>query len=148
MSKNPFIPFFDVFVSGLKKSFFVEMTDIQAKSLPYSLKRMDILGAAQTGSGKTLAFLIPVLEMLYRIKWGPQDGLGALIISPTRELVSVPCTALELFIHLLIGSANLRSPSFYRRISLLLSGSHNRRKKPQRRKGPPEPHEHSRRHTW
>ena len=66
------------------------MTDIQAKSLPYSLKRMDVLGAAQTGSGKTLAFLIPVLEMLYRVKWGPQDGLGALIISPTRELVCGP----------------------------------------------------------
>jgi len=81
---------FDVIAPGLKKSFFVEMTDIQAKSLPYSLKYMDVLGAAQTGSGKTLAFLIPVLEMLYRVKWGPQDGLGALIISPTRELVCVP----------------------------------------------------------
>lgn len=66
------------------------MTDIQAKSLPVSLKGKDVLGAARTGSGKTLAFLIPVLEVLYRQKWGPQDGLGALIISPTRELVSQP----------------------------------------------------------
>lgn len=72
---------------GLKKAFFVEMTDVQAKSLPLSLKGNDILGAARTGSGKTLCFLIPVLEILYRRKWGPQDGLGALIISPTRELV-------------------------------------------------------------
>ena len=64
------------------------MTDIQAKSLPISLKSKDVLGAARTGSGKTLAFLVPVLEMLHRQKWGPQDGLGALIISPTRELVS------------------------------------------------------------
>ena len=63
------------------------MTDIQAKSLPVSLKGKDVLGAARTGSGKTLAFLIPVLEILYRRKWGPADGLGALIISPTRELV-------------------------------------------------------------
>lgn len=46
----------------------------------------DVLGAARTGSGKTLAFLIPVLEMLYRAKWGHVDGLGALVISPTREL--------------------------------------------------------------
>jgi ATP-dependent RNA helicase DDX10/DBP4 len=52
------------------------------------LKGKDILGAARTGSGKTLCFLIPVLEILYRRKWGPQDGLGALVISPTRELVS------------------------------------------------------------
>ena len=72
---------------GLKKAFFVETTDVQAKSLPFSLKGKDILGAARTGSGKTLCFLIPVLEILYRRKWGPQDGLGALIISPTRELV-------------------------------------------------------------
>jgi len=75
--------------AGLKKAFFVEMTDIQEKSLPMSLKGNDILGAARTGSGKTLAFLIPVLEILHRRKWGPQDGLGALIISPTRELVRV-----------------------------------------------------------
>jgi len=77
-----------IVVTGLKKAFFVEMTDIQAKSLPISLKGKDVLGAAQTGSGKTLAFLIPTLEILYRRKWGPVDGLGALIISPTRELVS------------------------------------------------------------
>ena len=74
---------------GLKKAFFVDMTDIQAKSLPVSLKGKDVLGAARTGSGKTLAFLIPVLEILYRRKWGPQDGLGALIVSPTRELVGL-----------------------------------------------------------
>ena len=63
------------------------MTDIQARSIPISLKGKDVLGAARTGSGKTLSFLVPVLEILYRKKWGPQDGLGALVISPTRELV-------------------------------------------------------------
>ncbi|MCO5565274.1 hypothetical protein L7F22_018947 [Adiantum nelumboides] len=71
---------------GLKKSSYVEMTDIQAKSIPLSLAGRDILGAARTGSGKTLAFLIPVIERLYKEKWGPGDGLGALILSPTREL--------------------------------------------------------------
>lgn len=71
---------------GLKKAYFTEMTDIQTRTLPLSLRGCDVLGAARTGSGKTLAFLIPVLEMLYRKKWGPADGLGALIISPTREL--------------------------------------------------------------
>lgn len=62
------------------------MTDIQAASLPLSLSRLDILGSARTGSGKTLSFLIPILEILHRSKWGPLDGLGALILSPTREL--------------------------------------------------------------
>ncbi|KDN39800.1 hypothetical protein RSAG8_08592, partial [Rhizoctonia solani AG-8 WAC10335] len=65
---------------GLKKAFYTSMTDIQAKSLPVSLKGRDVLGAARTGSGKTLSFLIPVLEILHRRKWGPQDGLGALAI--------------------------------------------------------------------
>lgn len=64
------------------------MTDIQSTSLSLSLKGKDVLGAARTGSGKTLAFLIPTLEILYRRRWGSADGLGALIISPTRELVS------------------------------------------------------------
>ena len=38
------------------------------------------------GSGKTLAFLIPMLESLYRARWSSVDGLGGLVISPTREL--------------------------------------------------------------
>ncbi|PWN47488.1 DEAD-domain-containing protein [Violaceomyces palustris] len=71
---------------GLRKAGFTEMTDIQSRTLPLSLKCKDVLGAARTGSGKTLSFLIPALEILYRKKWGSTDGLGALIISPTREL--------------------------------------------------------------
>ncbi|KAG0308786.1 ATP-dependent RNA helicase dbp4 [Dissophora globulifera] len=73
-------------LSGLKRANFIKMTDIQRKALPLSLCGKDILGAAKTGSGKTLAFIVPVIEMLYRQKWGPMDGLGALVISPTREL--------------------------------------------------------------
>ena len=42
--------------------------------------------AAEQGSGKTLAFLIPLLERLEKEHWGPDDGLGALVLSPTREL--------------------------------------------------------------
>ncbi|KAF7329958.1 RNA helicase [Mycena kentingensis (nom. inval.)] len=80
------LPISDATKRGLKKSFFITMTPIQAASLPVSLKGKDVLGAARTGSGKTLAFLVPVLEILYRRKWGAMDGLGALIISPTREL--------------------------------------------------------------
>ena len=39
-----------------------------------------------TGSGKTLAFLIPCIELLYRTKFKPRNGTGALVLSPTREL--------------------------------------------------------------
>ena len=62
------------------------MTEIQKAAIPLALKGHDILGAAKTGSGKTVAFLVPMLEKLYRLRWGPLDGLAALIIAPTREL--------------------------------------------------------------
>ncbi|KAJ1916903.1 ATP-dependent RNA helicase dbp4 [Tieghemiomyces parasiticus] len=71
---------------GLQKAKYLECTEIQRKAIPLGLRRRDILGAAITGSGKTLAFLIPLLEILYRERWTTEDGLGALIISPTREL--------------------------------------------------------------
>ncbi|RKO90950.1 P-loop containing nucleoside triphosphate hydrolase protein, partial [Blyttiomyces helicus] len=75
-------------LSALTKANYVELTEIQRASLPLSLCGRDVLGAAKTGSGKTLAFVIPVLEGLYRAKWSPMHGVGALIISPTRELVT------------------------------------------------------------
>ncbi|KAH7447585.1 hypothetical protein KP509_01G112700 [Ceratopteris richardii] len=65
---------------------FINMTAIQRAALPHALCGRDVLGAAKTGSGKTLAFLIPVVEKLYRLQWGSMDGVGAIIISPTREL--------------------------------------------------------------
>lgn len=80
------LPISDATLKGLKEAAFVKLTEIQRESIPVSLKGHDLLGAAKTGSGKTLAFLIPVLEKLYREKWTEFDGLGALIISPTREL--------------------------------------------------------------
>ncbi|KAF1996874.1 DEAD-domain-containing protein [Amniculicola lignicola CBS 123094] len=81
------LPLSEFTKSGLKACHFAVMTDVQAKAIPLALKGHDILGAAKTGSGKTLAFLIPVLENLYRLQHqGADAGLGALIISPTREL--------------------------------------------------------------
>ena len=71
---------------GLKRAGFLDMTPIQKEAVPIALRGRDVLGAARTGSGKTLAFLIPVLEQLYKQRWSNADGLGALVISPTREL--------------------------------------------------------------
>lgn len=44
------------------------------------------MAASRTGSGKTLAYLVPLVEKLYRNKFIPLDGLGALVIVPVREL--------------------------------------------------------------
>eukprot|EP00939_MAST-03C_sp_MAST-3C-sp1_P004720 g4720.t1 len=71
---------------ALREGKFKRMTQIQRSSIPHALAGRDVLGAAKTGSGKTLAFMIPILEKLYRLRWAKEDGLGALIISPTREL--------------------------------------------------------------
>jgi ATP-dependent RNA helicase DDX18/HAS1 len=65
---------------------FDKMTEVQARCIPHGMSGRDVLGAARTGSGKTLAFLLPVVELLVRVKWMNRNGTAAVIISPTREL--------------------------------------------------------------
>ena len=65
---------------------FTHMTDIQAKTIPPLLEGRDLVGNAKTGSGKTLAFLVPAVELIYKLKFLPRNGTGVIIISPTREL--------------------------------------------------------------
>jgi ATP-dependent RNA helicase DDX10/DBP4 len=66
--------------------------------LPSFFRFRDILGAAKTGSGKTLAFVIPLIERLYTEKWSVDDGLAAIVITPTRELaLQVHCFSYNLF---------------------------------------------------
>ncbi|KAG7503599.1 ATP-dependent RNA helicase DDX18 [Solea senegalensis] len=65
---------------------FEHMTEIQHKSIRPLLEGRDVLAAAKTGSGKTLAFLIPSIELIYKLKFMPRNGTGVVILSPTREL--------------------------------------------------------------
>lgn len=92
---------------------FTVMTEIQAKTIPPLLEGRDLVGAAKTGSGKTLAFLIPAVELIYKLKFMPRNGTGCVIISPTRELSMQTYGVLkELMKHhhhtygLLMGGAN------------------------------------------
>lgn len=73
-------------INGLKDMGFERMTEVQARCIPHGMAGRDVLGAAKTGSGKTLAFLIPVVELLCRVKWTNRHGTAAVVISPTREL--------------------------------------------------------------
>lgn len=73
-------------MNAIKDMGFVNMTQIQARSIPPLLLGKDVLGAARTGSGKTLAFLVPAVELLYHIHFAPRNGTGVLVICPTREL--------------------------------------------------------------
>ncbi|PSN51414.1 putative ATP-dependent RNA helicase pitchoune [Blattella germanica] len=65
---------------------FSTLTEIQSRCIPSLLEGRDLVGSAKTGSGKTLAFLIPAVELIYKLKFMPRNGTGCLIISPTREL--------------------------------------------------------------
>ena len=73
-------------LQGLRAHKFLRMTPVQLACIPPALSGKDILGEARTGSGKTVAFLVPLIEKLHQAKWTKHDGLGALVISPTREL--------------------------------------------------------------
>uniref|UniRef100_A0A914I6E5 ATP-dependent RNA helicase n=1 Tax=Globodera rostochiensis TaxID=31243 RepID=A0A914I6E5_GLORO len=73
-------------LKGLEDAKFTKPTDIQRLSLGHSILGKDVVGGAKTGSGKTLALIVPLLENLWRNRWTKTDGLGALIITPTREL--------------------------------------------------------------
>lgn len=53
---------------------FTNMTEIQAKSIPHLLEGRDLVGSAKTGSGKTLAFLVPAVELIYKLKFMPRNG--------------------------------------------------------------------------
>jgi len=53
---------------------FTNMTEIQAKAIPPLLEGRDLVGAAKTGSGKTLAFLIPAIDLIYKLKFMPRNG--------------------------------------------------------------------------
>jgi ATP-dependent RNA helicase DDX10/DBP4 len=102
-------------LKGLKDNNYTIPTEIQKQAIGYALQGKDILGAARTGSGKTLAFLVPILETLFSKKWTRLDGVGALVISPTRELAyqiyetlrKVGCFH-DFSVGLIIGGQNLK----------------------------------------
>jgi hypothetical protein len=45
----------------------------------------DLIAIAETGSGKTAAFLLPLLDRLHGNR---PEGIGALVLAPTRELAT------------------------------------------------------------
>ncbi|XP_043549943.1 ATP-dependent RNA helicase DDX18 isoform X1 [Chiloscyllium plagiosum] len=100
-------------LKGIADMNFTHMTPIQQKSIRPLLEGRDILAAAKTGSGKTLAFLIPAIELIYKLKFMPRNGTGILVLSPTRELAMQTFGVLkELMAHhvhtygLLMGGSN------------------------------------------
>ncbi|MCK5397764.1 MAG: DEAD/DEAH box helicase [Thermoplasmata archaeon] len=60
---------------------FTEPTRIQKDTIPLILEGKDVIGESETGSGKTLAFGCGIVDKCSR-----DEGIQALILTPTREL--------------------------------------------------------------
>jgi ATP-independent RNA helicase DbpA len=71
-----------VVLDNLRQLGYLNMTPIQAASLPISLDGHDLIAQAKTGSGKTAAFGLPLLGNLNVLHFAVQ----AMVLCPTREL--------------------------------------------------------------
>ncbi|CAG05302.1 unnamed protein product [Tetraodon nigroviridis] len=94
---------------------FSHMTPVQSACIPLFMSNKDVAAEAVTGSGKTLAFVIPIIELLLkREEKLKKMQVGALVITPTRELALQISQVMEQFLQrfpqftqiLLIGGSN------------------------------------------
>ncbi|MCX6009009.1 MAG: DEAD/DEAH box helicase [Chloroflexi bacterium] len=98
-------------MAGVRALGYVIPTPIQLKSIPPIMQGRDVSGLAQTGTGKIAAFVLPILQHLLR---SPRGRVGALIISPTRELAEQTCET----IRDLGQQTRLRSVAIYGGVSI------------------------------
>jgi ATP-independent RNA helicase DbpA len=84
MAGAPFdqLPLAPTVLANLRQLGYLNMTPIQAASLPIALAGHDLIAQAKTGSGKTAAFALALLNRLNPRYFAVQ----ALVLCPTREL--------------------------------------------------------------
>ena len=78
-------------LANLERLGYLEMTAIQAASLPAALLGKDIIAQAKTGSGKTAAFALTLLANLNARRFAVQT----LVLCPTRELADQVTTEIR-----------------------------------------------------
>lgn len=76
---------------NLRRLGYLQMTAIQAASLPAALQGRDLIAQAKTGSGKTAAFALALLARLDARRFAVQ----ALVLCPTRELADQVTTEIR-----------------------------------------------------
>ncbi len=76
---------------NLRRLGYLEMTAIQAASLPAALQGRDVIAQAKTGSGKTAAFALALLAKLDARRF----ALQSLVLCPTRELADQVTTEIR-----------------------------------------------------
>lgn len=78
---------------------FETMTPVQSGAIPLFMKNKDVVVEAVTGSGKTLSFVVPMLEKLLRREDKLKNHeIGAVVITPTRELAQQIHSVFEKFV--------------------------------------------------
>jgi ATP-dependent RNA helicase RhlE len=75
----------DELLDGLDAMNIRKPTPIQQQAIPIALEGNDLIACAQTGTGKTAAFVLPTMQQIFE---KGNSGTQALILAPTRELVS------------------------------------------------------------
>jgi ATP-dependent RNA helicase RhlE len=78
-------------LDALEQRGYEKTTPVQSAVLPYALAGRDVIGCAATGTGKTAAYLLPILDRILRAHRAPETltrGIRALVLAPTRELVT------------------------------------------------------------
>ena len=78
-------------LANLKQLGYLQMTPIQAASLPPALLGRDLIAQAKTGSGKTAAFALALLANLNARRFAVQ----AMVLCPTRELADQVTTEIR-----------------------------------------------------
>ena len=79
-------------MAGVRAIGYATPTPIQLQAIPPIMQGRDVIGLAQTGTGKTAAFALPILQRLLHSQRGQ---VGAVIISPTRELTEQTCETIS-----------------------------------------------------
>ncbi|OGB03951.1 MAG: ATP-dependent RNA helicase DbpA [Burkholderiales bacterium RIFCSPHIGHO2_12_FULL_61_11] len=78
-------------LANLQQLGYLQMTPIQAASLPVALLGKDLIAQAKTGSGKTAAFALALLANLNARRFAVQ----AMVLCPTRELADQVTTEIR-----------------------------------------------------
>jgi len=67
-------------ISGLKRMKYIEMSEVQEKTIPKILDGSEVVVRSKTGSGKTAAFGVGMIQKIIT------DNTQGLVLAPTREL--------------------------------------------------------------
>lgn len=87
---------------------FKNATPVQEATIPLLCGNKDVAVDACTGSGKTLAFVVPVIEKLRKLDEPLKlHQVGAVVVSPTRELARQIHSVMAPFVESLPGASCL-----------------------------------------